>query len=86
MTNYTCDHFYHVRMPNEIFFSLQLLQLEKATPSTTPHRDRHCEGPLRLPGGRKDALRESQKHSNELLNGKRMLYVMKEKPFHFDFR
>ncbi|GFY38589.1 hypothetical protein TNIN_245931 [Trichonephila inaurata madagascariensis] len=63
-----------------------LLQLEEATPSTTPYRDHHRGGPLRLPGGRKDALRESQKRNNERLNGNRMLYVIKEKPFHFDFR
>ncbi|GFT22226.1 hypothetical protein TNCV_3272591 [Trichonephila clavipes] len=86
MTNYTCDRFYEVRMPDKIFFSLQLLQLEEATLSTTPHRDHHRGGPLRLPGGRKDALRESQKCNNERLNRKRMLYVIKEKPFHFDFR
>ncbi|GFW82284.1 uncharacterized protein TNCV_3817651 [Trichonephila clavipes] len=35
---------------------LDLLQLEEATPSTTRYRDYHCGGPLRLPGGRKDAL------------------------------
>ncbi|GFT70075.1 hypothetical protein TNCV_4690201 [Trichonephila clavipes] len=69
-------------MPDEIFFPLQLLQLEEATPSTTPYRDHHCGGPLRLPGGRKDALRKYQKRNNERLNGKRMLYVIKEKPFH----
>ncbi|GFW34765.1 hypothetical protein TNCV_953931 [Trichonephila clavipes] len=63
-----------------------LLQLEETTPSTTPYRDHHRGGPLRLPGGRKDALRESQKCNNERLNGKRMLYVIKEKFFHFDFR
>ncbi|GFS48309.1 hypothetical protein TNIN_460441 [Trichonephila inaurata madagascariensis] len=85
MTNYTCDCFYQVRMPDEIFFPLQLLQLEEATSSTTPHRDHHRWGPLRLLGGRKDALRENQKRNNERLNGKRMLYVIKEKPFHFDF-
>ncbi|GFS32717.1 hypothetical protein TNIN_161991 [Trichonephila inaurata madagascariensis] len=85
MTNYTCNRFYQVRMPDEIFFHLQLLQLEEATPSRTPYRDHHRGGPLRLPGGRKDALRESQKRNNERLNGKRMLYVIKEKPFHFDF-
>ncbi|GFW51582.1 hypothetical protein TNCV_4212601 [Trichonephila clavipes] len=73
-------------MPDEIFFPLQLLQLEEATPSTTPYRDHHRGGPLRLPGGRKHVLRESQKRNNERLNGKRMLYVIKEKPFHFDFR
>ncbi|GFV73960.1 hypothetical protein TNCV_4601181 [Trichonephila clavipes] len=64
----------------------KLLQLEEATPSTTPYRDHHRGGPLRLPGGRKVALRENQKRNNERLNGKRMLYVIKEKPFHFDFR
>ncbi|GFW21723.1 uncharacterized protein LOC103524116 [Trichonephila clavipes] len=63
-----------------------LLQVEEATLSTTPYRDLHRGGPLRLPGGRKFALRESQKRNNERLNGKRMLYVIKEKPFHFDFR
>ncbi|GFY39394.1 hypothetical protein TNIN_180621 [Trichonephila inaurata madagascariensis] len=73
-------------MFDEIFFPLQLLQLEEATPSTTPYRDHHRGGTLRLPGGRKDALRESQKRNNERLNGNRMLYVIKEKPFHFDFR
>ncbi|GFY77503.1 hypothetical protein TNIN_500901 [Trichonephila inaurata madagascariensis] len=72
-------------MPDQIFFPLQLLQLEEATPSTTPYRDHYRGGPLRLPGGRKDALRESQKRNNEPLNGKRMLYVIKKKPFHFDF-
>ncbi|GFS61833.1 hypothetical protein TNIN_97761 [Trichonephila inaurata madagascariensis] len=75
MTIYTCDRFYQVRMPDEIFFLLKLLQLEEATPTTTPYRDHHREGTLRLPGGRKDALRESQKRNNELLNGKRMLYL-----------
>ncbi|GFY41429.1 hypothetical protein TNIN_244041 [Trichonephila inaurata madagascariensis] len=85
MTNYTCDRFYQVRMPDEIFFPLQLLQLEEATPSTAPYRDHHRGGPLRLPGGRKDALRESQKRNNERLNGKRMLYVIRKKPFHFNF-
>ncbi|GFW78213.1 hypothetical protein TNCV_136821 [Trichonephila clavipes] len=69
-------------MPNEIFFPLQLLQLEEATPSTAPHRDHHRGGPLRLLGGRKDALRESQKRNTERFNGKRMLHVMKETPFH----
>ncbi|GFY42184.1 hypothetical protein TNIN_464091 [Trichonephila inaurata madagascariensis] len=49
-------------MPDEIFFPLQLLQLEEATP---PYRDHHRGGPLRLPGGRKDALHESQKRNNE---------------------
>ncbi|GFU98136.1 hypothetical protein TNCV_1491581 [Trichonephila clavipes] len=62
-----------------------LLQLEESTPSTTPYRDHHRRGPLRLPGGRKDALRESQKRNNEHLNGKRMLYVIKEKPFSLRF-
>ncbi|GFY74646.1 hypothetical protein TNIN_402781 [Trichonephila inaurata madagascariensis] len=57
-------------MPDEIFFPLQLLQLEEATSSTTLYRDHHRWGPLRLPGGRKDALRESQKRNNERLNGK----------------
>ncbi|GFX50210.1 hypothetical protein TNCV_2782321 [Trichonephila clavipes] len=85
MTNCACDHFYQVRMPDDIFFPLQLLQLEEAIHSTTLHRDQHRGGPLRLLGGRKDALRESQKRNNERLNGNRMLYVMKEKPFHFDF-
>ncbi|GFV88852.1 hypothetical protein TNCV_4608971 [Trichonephila clavipes] len=84
--NYTCDRFYQVLMPDKIFLSLQLLQLEEATPSTTPHRDHHRGGPLRLPGGRKDALRECQKRTNERLNGKRMLYLINEKPFLFDFR
>ncbi|GFS66901.1 hypothetical protein TNIN_59661 [Trichonephila inaurata madagascariensis] len=70
-------------MSDEIFFPLQLLQLKEATPSTAPSRDHHSGGPLRLPGGRKDALRESQKRNNERLNGKRMLYVIKEKPFLF---
>ncbi|GFY46312.1 hypothetical protein TNIN_26541 [Trichonephila inaurata madagascariensis] len=86
MTNYTCDLFYQVRMPDEIFFPLQLLQLEEATPSATPYGDHHRGGPLRLPGGQKDALRESQYRNNERLDGKRMLYVIKEKPFQFDFR
>ncbi|GFY61617.1 hypothetical protein TNIN_347361, partial [Trichonephila inaurata madagascariensis] len=63
-------------MPDEIFFPLQLQQLEEATPSTTPYRDHHRGGPLRLPGGRKDALRESQNRNNERLNGNRMLYVI----------
>nr|GFU43832.1 15-hydroxyprostaglandin dehydrogenase [Trichonephila clavipes] len=62
-------------MPDEIFFPLQLLQLEEAIPSTTPYRDHHRGGPLRLPGGRKDALHDSQKCTNELLSGKRMLYA-----------
>ncbi|GFU13572.1 hypothetical protein TNCV_938491 [Trichonephila clavipes] len=86
MMNYTCDRIYQVRMPDEIFFLLQMLQHEEATPSTAPYRDHHRGGPLRLPGGRKDALREIQQRNNERLNGKRMLYVTKEKPFHFDFR
>ncbi|GFR05080.1 hypothetical protein TNCT_672781 [Trichonephila clavata] len=60
MTNCTCNRFYQVRRPDEIFFPLQLLQLEEATPSTTHRGDHHCGGPLRLPGGRKDALREGQ--------------------------
>ncbi|GFU83713.1 hypothetical protein TNCV_523071 [Trichonephila clavipes] len=59
-----------VRIPDEIFFPLQLLQLEEATSSTTPYRDHHRGGPLRLPGGQKDALRDSQKRNNECLNGK----------------
>ncbi|GFR04437.1 hypothetical protein TNCT_35421 [Trichonephila clavata] len=60
MTNYTCNCFSQVRMSDEIFFPLQLLQLEEATPSTTHRGDHHRGGPLRLPGGRKDALREGQ--------------------------
>ncbi|GFX00528.1 hypothetical protein TNCV_2235351 [Trichonephila clavipes] len=79
MTNYTCDRFYQVRMPNEIFFPLQLLQLEEATPSTASYRDHHRGRHLRLPGGRNDALRDSQKRNNKRLNGKRVLYVIKEK-------
>ncbi|GFV18437.1 hypothetical protein TNCV_2535571 [Trichonephila clavipes] len=71
-------------MPDEIFFHLQLLQLKEATPSTASHRDHHRGGPLRLFGGRKDALRENQNRNNERLNGKRMLY-MKEKPFSLRF-
>ncbi|GFW77062.1 hypothetical protein TNCV_2724921 [Trichonephila clavipes] len=61
------------------------LQLEEATSSATPYCDHHRGGPLRFPGGRTDALRESQKRNNERFNGKRMLYVMKKKPFQFDF-
>ncbi|GFS50555.1 RUN and FYVE domain-containing protein 2 [Trichonephila inaurata madagascariensis] len=36
------------------------LQLEEATPSTTPHRDHHRRGPPRLPGGRTSSLRDCQ--------------------------
>ncbi|GFX65442.1 hypothetical protein TNCV_399931 [Trichonephila clavipes] len=85
MTNYTCDRFYQVRIPDKIFFPLQLQQLEEATPSTTPYRDHHRGGPLLLPGGRKDALRDNQKRNNERLNGKRMLYIIKEKPLSLRF-
>ncbi|GFY77164.1 hypothetical protein TNIN_120461 [Trichonephila inaurata madagascariensis] len=85
MTNYTLRRFYQVRMPDEIFFPFQLLQLEETTPFITPYRDNHRGGPLRLPGGRKDALRESPKRNNERLNGKRRLYARKENPFHFGF-
>ncbi|GFX20423.1 hypothetical protein TNCV_3487811 [Trichonephila clavipes] len=58
---------------NKVAFSkkiMNLLQLEEATPSTAPYRDHHRGGPIRLPGGPKDALRESQKRNNEQLNGK----------------
>ncbi|GFU67601.1 hypothetical protein TNCV_1643501 [Trichonephila clavipes] len=71
-------------MPDEIFLPLQLLHLEEAISSTAPYGDHHRGGPLRPPGGQKDAQRESQKRNNEHLNGNRMLYLMKEK--HFDFR
>ncbi|GFS43804.1 hypothetical protein TNIN_486161 [Trichonephila inaurata madagascariensis] len=83
MTNYTCDRFYQVRMPDEIIFFLQLLQLEEATSS-----------PIEITTvGDLYAYLETEKlryvianFHNEHLNEKRMLYVLKEKPFHFEFR
>ncbi|GFS66900.1 hypothetical protein TNIN_59651 [Trichonephila inaurata madagascariensis] len=44
MTNCTCDRFYQVRMADEVFFPLQLLQLEEAAPSTAPCRDQYRGG------------------------------------------
>ncbi|GFY17250.1 hypothetical protein TNCV_1090241 [Trichonephila clavipes] len=68
-----------------VFHQDNLLQLEKTTPSTTPHRDHHRGGTLAYLEAEKLRYVRAKFH-HVRLNEKRMLYMMKEKPFHFDFR